>query len=79
MFFICLRVVAFNIVKIDNLGEEILCTLRATSRDLIVPSAWIAIPVEALVFEISEFDLEHTDLKEKKSASSFYCLESQFH
>ena len=53
MFFIFLRVVAFNIVKIDNLGEEILCTLRATSRDLIVPSAWIAIPVEALVSRLA--------------------------
>lgn len=30
-------------------------------------------------FEISELHLEHTDLKKKKTASSFYCLESQFH
>ena len=36
-------------------------------------------PGGGIGFEISEFHLEHTDLKKKKTASSFYCLESQFH
>ena len=36
-------------------------------------------PGEGIGVEISELYLELTDLKKKKIASSFFCLESQFH